>query len=172
MLKSKLRLATVYIKVAQDQTHLALKSRRHHIAPEVGTISRQSLVYKITLEIPSQTLAEVAWTTATFYTIASYNLEKHIRLATTIWPEMYIFYYVTVRKLSARINAIYTDDQDLSKVFHWAHEINHCNRFVIRVANPRRMQLLLTNRMPKLLGQLLDLRPRYRHSPSNTVGRL
>ena len=30
MLKSKLRLAKVYIKVAQDQTHLALESRRHH----------------------------------------------------------------------------------------------------------------------------------------------
>ena len=43
-------------------------------APEVGTISRQSLVYKITPKIPSQTIAEVAKTTATFYTIASYKL--------------------------------------------------------------------------------------------------
>ena len=30
------------------------------MTPEVGTISRQSLVYKITPEIPSQTIAEVA----------------------------------------------------------------------------------------------------------------
>ena len=85
MLKSKLRLATVYIKVAQDQTHLALESRRHHYRS--GSWHYQSAV-KITLEIPPQTIAEVAWTTATFYNIASYNLEKHVRLVTTIWPEM------------------------------------------------------------------------------------
>ena len=60
MLKSKLGLATVYIKVAQDQTHLAWNCVDTTTALEVGTISRQSLVYKITLEIPSQTLAEVA----------------------------------------------------------------------------------------------------------------
>ena len=61
MLKSKLGLATVYIKVAQDQTHLALKLRRHHYrSGSWHYVSRQSLVYKITLEKPSQTLAEVA----------------------------------------------------------------------------------------------------------------
>ena len=60
MLKSKLRLATVYIKVAQNKLTWPWNRVDTTTAPEVGTISRQSLVYKITLEIPSQTVAEVA----------------------------------------------------------------------------------------------------------------
>ena len=129
MLKSKLRLATVYIKVVQDQTHLALESRRHHYHSrswhyQSGVTCLQNY--------PWNTIAEVAWTTATFCTKASYNL----RLVTTIWPEMEIFHDVTVRKLSAPINAICTDDQDLNKVFHWEHEIICCSGFIFRVANP------------------------------------
>ena len=42
MLKSNLRLATVYFKVAQDQTHLALAFLHTTSAPEDSTISRQS----------------------------------------------------------------------------------------------------------------------------------
>ena len=62
MLKSKLRLATVYIKVVQGQSHF----------------------YKITIEISSEMLSEVAWTTTTLYAIASYNLEQHDWFVTTI----------------------------------------------------------------------------------------
>ena len=40
-------------------------------------------------------------------------------------------HYVTVRKLSTPIN-----DQDSSKMFHWAHQIIHWSGFVFRVANP------------------------------------